>query len=194
MSSRFPLVHNGRVARPSVLTDELRDTIERELAEGIPVVVVAQNVGIGKSSIHSWLGHGRVVRCPPADPLQLAPRRQQRRTSPATDACVTPTRRPSCRSRRPRPTSRRSTGRPATAVQPSGWGKAGSAAGIEPAQRSSRLAPGRVRMTTTRRPCASFPGWCHERPVCSRVNQAATWSPRCAPFGSSCRDASGRAG
>lgn len=61
------------MARPSVLTDELRDTIERESAEGIPVVVVAQNVGIGKSTIHSWLGKGRVVRRPPADPLDLPP-------------------------------------------------------------------------------------------------------------------------
>lgn len=64
------LVYDGRVARPSALTPELRERIELELSDGIPIVV-AQNVGVGRSTLHSWLSSGRVVRRPPAGPLEL---------------------------------------------------------------------------------------------------------------------------
>jgi hypothetical protein len=57
------------VARPTILTGARRERIERELAEGIPVTVVAQNVGVHKSTVHSWLANGRVVRRPRVDPL-----------------------------------------------------------------------------------------------------------------------------
>ena len=71
------------MARPSALTPELRERIEAELAQGVPVVVVAQNVGVSKSTVHSWLGSGRVVRRRPADPLDF---REER---PAEDGSYT---------------------------------------------------------------------------------------------------------
>jgi hypothetical protein len=57
------------LARPSLLTHALRDTVERQLAEGIPVVVVAQDAGVARSTLHSWLADGRVVRREQPDPL-----------------------------------------------------------------------------------------------------------------------------
>jgi hypothetical protein len=40
------------VARPSALTEERRGRIESELADGIPIAIVAQNVGVGRSTLH----------------------------------------------------------------------------------------------------------------------------------------------
>jgi hypothetical protein len=65
------------VARPSLLTDELREQIELELADGVPVTVAAASAGISKRTLHSWLEQGRVVRRPrlrlvdavPAEPV-----------------------------------------------------------------------------------------------------------------------------
>jgi hypothetical protein len=62
----------GVVARPSVLTPERRERIESELADGIPIAIVAQNVGVGRSTLHEWLSSGRVVRrVTSADPAPL---------------------------------------------------------------------------------------------------------------------------
>ena len=63
----------------SLLTDELRAQMERELAAGAPVAVAAQRVGIGRRTLTRWLAQGRVVRpqlaSAPADPLDLGPAR-----------------------------------------------------------------------------------------------------------------------
>jgi hypothetical protein len=50
------------VGRPTLLTDQVREQVERELAAGVPVLVVAQNAGVATRTLHSWLGDGRVVR------------------------------------------------------------------------------------------------------------------------------------
>jgi hypothetical protein len=50
------------VARPSLLTDELRARAELELAAGTPVSVTAQRVGIGVRTLSRWIADGRVVR------------------------------------------------------------------------------------------------------------------------------------
>jgi hypothetical protein len=49
------------MARPSSLTPELRETIERQLEQGVPVTVTAQRVGVPKRTLHSWArgGEGR---------------------------------------------------------------------------------------------------------------------------------------
>jgi hypothetical protein len=62
-------MHNGRVAAATKLTAELRAEVERELATGHPVAVVAQRHGIGRRTLGRWLAEGRVVRRePPAEP------------------------------------------------------------------------------------------------------------------------------
>ena len=43
MRGVFPLVYDGRVARPSALTPERRERIESALEDGIPIAIVAQN-------------------------------------------------------------------------------------------------------------------------------------------------------
>ena len=55
------------MARPSKLTPELRVDLERQLADGVPVVVLAQRFGVGRRTLGRWIGDGRVVR------RQLAP-------------------------------------------------------------------------------------------------------------------------
>jgi transposase len=52
------------VGRPTLLTDQIREQIERELSEGVPVYVVAQSAGVSKRTLHSWLADGRVIRRP----------------------------------------------------------------------------------------------------------------------------------
>ena len=59
------------MARPSLLSDDLRDRIESEVADGVPVVVAAQNAHVGKSTLHEWLSKGLVVRRRPRDPLKV---------------------------------------------------------------------------------------------------------------------------
>ena len=51
---------------------ERHERIESELADGIPIAIVAQNVGIGRSTLHEWLSSGRVVRhSRPMKPLEV---------------------------------------------------------------------------------------------------------------------------
>jgi hypothetical protein len=57
------------MARPCLLTDELREWLERELDAGYPQSVAAQRVGIGRRTLERWLADGRVRRPePPAPP------------------------------------------------------------------------------------------------------------------------------
>jgi hypothetical protein len=74
----LPLVYDG-VARPTALTPKLRERIELDLEDGISFVVVAQNVGVGRSTLHGWISSGRVSRRRRRDPLTLVPE------SPAED-------------------------------------------------------------------------------------------------------------
>jgi transposase len=53
---------NGPVGRSSLLTDELRGRLERELATGATVPVVCQNTGVKVRTLESWLAAGKVVR------------------------------------------------------------------------------------------------------------------------------------
>jgi hypothetical protein len=50
------------VARSSILTDELRITIERELSTGAALPVVCQRTGVKARSVDRWLRDGKVVR------------------------------------------------------------------------------------------------------------------------------------
>jgi hypothetical protein len=59
------------MARSSALTSELRERIELDLADGIPIAVVAQNVGVGRSTLAGWLAAGRVARRPHPRRLEL---------------------------------------------------------------------------------------------------------------------------
>jgi hypothetical protein len=61
----------GQVSRPSALTAELREQVERELADDVPVVVVAQNAGVSPRTVHSWLKAGRVERRRTPEPLDV---------------------------------------------------------------------------------------------------------------------------
>lgn len=61
------LGHNDLVAAPSKLTPDLRVELERELAAGVPVAVLAQRQGISRRTLGRWIADGRVVR------RQLAP-------------------------------------------------------------------------------------------------------------------------
>jgi hypothetical protein len=57
--------------RPCLLTDELRQWLERELDAGCPQSVAAQRAGIGQRTLERWLAHGKVRRperpAPPAE-------------------------------------------------------------------------------------------------------------------------------
>jgi IS30 family transposase len=59
------------MARPSRLTAELRERIELELGEGVPVTVTARRVGVGPRTLHRWLKEGRVQRHEQPDPLSV---------------------------------------------------------------------------------------------------------------------------
>src|SRR5262245_60199699 len=50
------------VARSSVLTDELRTQIERDLATGATQAAVCQRAGVAPRSLARWLADGKVVR------------------------------------------------------------------------------------------------------------------------------------
>jgi hypothetical protein len=58
------MIHNRLVGRSTLLTDELRADVERELAAGVPVAVAAQRVGVGRRTLTRWLERGDVVRRP----------------------------------------------------------------------------------------------------------------------------------
>ena len=59
------------MGRRSLLTPELREWLERELAAGCPQVVAAQRAGIGRRTLERWIAQGRVRRperpVPPED-------------------------------------------------------------------------------------------------------------------------------
>lgn len=55
----------GRVARPSALTPELREQIESDLEDGIPVRIAAENARVSKSTVFAWISAGYVVRRSP---------------------------------------------------------------------------------------------------------------------------------
>ena len=50
------------MAPPTRLTTELRVDLERQLADGVPVAVVAQRFGIGRRTLTRWIADGHVVR------------------------------------------------------------------------------------------------------------------------------------
>jgi hypothetical protein len=50
------------VARPSALTAERRDAIERALAGGAPISVAAASAGVSARTVSRWLGEGLIVR------------------------------------------------------------------------------------------------------------------------------------
>lgn len=52
----------------TLLTDEVRAAVERELASGVPIAVAAQRLGLGRRTLHSWLADGRIVRRAAASP------------------------------------------------------------------------------------------------------------------------------
>jgi DNA invertase Pin-like site-specific DNA recombinase len=55
--------------RPCLLTPQLREWIEDELAAGASQAVVAQRAGISLRTVERWLAEGRVRRPePPAPP------------------------------------------------------------------------------------------------------------------------------
>jgi hypothetical protein len=56
------------VARPSLLTRELREWLERELDAGCPQSVAAQRAGIGQRTLERWLAQGKVRRPEPPSP------------------------------------------------------------------------------------------------------------------------------
>jgi hypothetical protein len=64
-----PKRQNGAVGRPTLLDDELRHDLERELAAGVPVAVAAQRFGVGSRTLHRWLAAGLVRRELPAQPV-----------------------------------------------------------------------------------------------------------------------------
>jgi hypothetical protein len=75
------------VARPSALTPERRERIESELADGFPITIVAQNVGVGRSTLDEGISNGRVTRRRRADPLTLAPETSaEERSGGSTDS------------------------------------------------------------------------------------------------------------
>jgi hypothetical protein len=52
----------GVVARPSSLTDERRDAIERALAAGAPLDIAGASAGVSARTVSRWLTDGHVVR------------------------------------------------------------------------------------------------------------------------------------
>jgi hypothetical protein len=50
------------MARRSLLSPERREAIERDLADGLLLAVVAERAGVSERSLHRWLAEGRIVR------------------------------------------------------------------------------------------------------------------------------------
>jgi hypothetical protein len=78
----------GRVARPSALTPERRERIESELADGIPIAIVAQNVGVGRSTLHVALAELAGQEKRPAADLIAEAREKVRETFPPRSLAV----------------------------------------------------------------------------------------------------------
>jgi hypothetical protein len=74
------------MARPSLLRDELREQIGFELAEEMPIALVAQHAGVARSTLFEWIRLGYVERRRRRDPLTLvqeSPAESTTSTSPA---------------------------------------------------------------------------------------------------------------
>ena len=52
------------MARPSSLTPDIREQIESDLADGIPVRIATENAQVSKSTLHAWISAGYVERRP----------------------------------------------------------------------------------------------------------------------------------
>jgi hypothetical protein len=52
------------MARPTLLTDELRGELEEALAAGTPVRIAAASVGVSRPTVYEWMRRGLVVRRP----------------------------------------------------------------------------------------------------------------------------------
>jgi hypothetical protein len=50
------------MARPSSLTAERREAVERALAQGAPLTVAAASAGVSPRTVSRWLAEGEVVR------------------------------------------------------------------------------------------------------------------------------------
>lgn len=50
------------MAQPTILTDDLRASLDRQLADGVPVAVLAQRFEIGERTLGRWISQGRIVR------------------------------------------------------------------------------------------------------------------------------------
>ena len=63
------------MGRPSALTSEVRELLERELADGVSPRIAAERVGVSTSSVYSWLADGRIERrrASVPRPVELAP-------------------------------------------------------------------------------------------------------------------------
>jgi hypothetical protein len=70
------------MARPSLLSDTLGEQIESDLAGGIPIAVVAQKTGVGRSTLHEWIATGRIERREKPDPLAEVAERQLEQEAP----------------------------------------------------------------------------------------------------------------
>jgi hypothetical protein len=50
------------MARPTLLTDHVREELEDALATGVPVRIAAASVGVSRPTVYEWLRRGLVVR------------------------------------------------------------------------------------------------------------------------------------
>ena len=59
---------SARMGRRSLLSDQLREWIEGQLAEGVAQVVIAQRAGVSTRSLRRWISTGQVRRPEPTLP------------------------------------------------------------------------------------------------------------------------------
>jgi predicted DNA-binding transcriptional regulator AlpA len=52
------------MARPTLLTDEVREELEDALASGVPVRIAAASVGVSRPTVYKWISRGLVERRP----------------------------------------------------------------------------------------------------------------------------------
>src|SRR5262245_29257255 len=81
---------NVDLARPTVLSDDLRVAVERDLADGVPIAVAAQRAGVARRTLHRWLSLGLVVRrhlsaAPEPPPLQAESVQEERLVAAIAD-------------------------------------------------------------------------------------------------------------
>jgi hypothetical protein len=50
------------MGRPTLLTPEMRERVERELSAGAPQRVVARRAGVGERTLRRWIGDGKISR------------------------------------------------------------------------------------------------------------------------------------